>query len=145
MWISNATVGPRKPVQKRGRPVTNVKPSPASPANPVVVRLADATYHRDPGLDEEVLREVRHALLRDDQVGLDRYDVTTDLLDVLLLHLKDCPANKRQRCISVSVIKLYINLPKYHETLMPYCIANDIIGFLFTYFFMYFIIIIIYQ
>ena len=129
MWISNATAGPRKPVQKRGRPVTNVKPSPASPANPVVVRLADATYHRDAGLDEKVLREVRHALLRDDQVGLDRYDVTTDLLDVLLLHLKDCPANKRQRCISVAVITLYINLPKYHETLMPYCIANDTIGF----------------
>ena len=65
-----------------------------SPANPVVVGLADASDHRDAGLDQEVLRQVRDSLLRDDQVRLDRYDVSADLLDVFLLHLKDSSEKK---------------------------------------------------
>mmetsp|Transcript_17104 Transcript_17104/g.49578 ORF Transcript_17104/g.49578 Transcript_17104/m.49578 type:complete len:482 (+) Transcript_17104:407-1852(+) len=61
----------------------------AGAGDAVVVRLAHAAEHGDARLDEEVLREVGHALLRHDDVGLDGDDVAADACDPVLLLLEE--------------------------------------------------------
>lgn len=42
--------------------------------------------HRNVSLHEVVLGEIADALLGDDDVGVERHDLRTDVLDVFLLH-----------------------------------------------------------
>ena len=56
------------------------------PRHPVIIRLPQPPERSNARLREEVLREVRHALLRNDNVRLERDDLGAHVLDVLLLH-----------------------------------------------------------
>merc|ERR1711990_81788 len=68
-------------------PVDDCRPAGAS--NPQVVRLSQSPDRRDACFVEEVLSQVRDALLGDHQVWLEGGDLVTDLLDVCLLLLQD--------------------------------------------------------
>ena len=55
----------------------------------IVVGLADTADSRNARLDQEVLGEIGHTLLRDHEVGFQFDDVVAYLLDVIFFHSKD--------------------------------------------------------
>ena len=63
----------------------------------VVVGLPETSDYCDARLYEEMLCKVRDTFLCDDEVGFDGDDVGTDLLDVVLLQLKNAAGTREKR------------------------------------------------